>query len=108
MYSRSQAALMDDRVAGITGHVKHAEIWSLAHGGVGELPAIDAAGHHHVSEQQIDMIPSAENLERSGAVARARHVIAKFLQNPACVFSQSFVVFDNENPLRARPLRELV
>ena len=45
---------MDDRVAGIASHVEHAETWSLAHGRVGELLAIDAARHHHVSEQQID------------------------------------------------------
>ena len=38
---------MDDRVAGITSHVEHAETRPLANRRVGKLPAIDAAGHYN-------------------------------------------------------------
>ena len=49
---------MDDRVAGVTGHVEHAETRSMADGLIGELPAVHAARHHHVSEQKIDLMTS--------------------------------------------------
>ena len=39
---------MDDRVAGIAGHIKNAETGSLGDGLVGELPTVEAAWHHHV------------------------------------------------------------
>ena len=50
--------MMDDRVAGIAGHVENPEIGSQADRFVGELATVEAAWHHHVSEQKIDVFPS--------------------------------------------------
>ena len=49
---------MDDRVSGVTGHVKHAETRSMADSFIDELSTVHAARHHHVGEQKIDLMAS--------------------------------------------------
>ena len=51
---------MNDRVARITGHVEDAETRSLGDGFVCELATVQAARHHHVSEQKIDAVALVE------------------------------------------------
>src|SRR6202020_3145707 len=99
---------MDDRVAGVTGHVEHAETRSMAHGLVGELPALYSAGAHHGREEEIDLMTSVQRLECGRAAPRTHHVVAEFLQDLSCVFSQFIVVFDNENRFCAGPSGKLV
>ena len=57
--SSVQASVMDDRGAGVSGHIKNAEIWSPADDLVGKLATVKAAWHHDVSEQKIDVAASA-------------------------------------------------
>ena len=61
---------MHDHIASIAGGEQDFQTRPSPHRFVRKLAAIDAAGHHHVGKEQIDIVAAVENFE-SGDTAVA-------------------------------------
>ena len=72
--------MVDDSVLRLPGSEDHRQPWNQFPGTVGQGPAIEHAGHHHIGEQQIDLFPAVENCQRLLSVGDSQHAVSKFGQ----------------------------
>jgi len=71
---------MHDGILRIAGAEQNFQVRPQLHGFVGKLPPVHAARHHDVGEQQGDVLPLADDVERARPVRRACHLVSKPLQ----------------------------
>ena len=96
-----ETPVMHDGVFGVAGGKQHLETGPQRLGRVGELPAIHAARHHDVSEQQIDIGDLSERVERLRPVIGDDHAITEKLKLLKHIFAHVLVVLDQEDAFGA-------
>jgi hypothetical protein len=72
--ARKVAGIAQD--IGVTGGKQHAQVRALPFGLAGQVQAIHAAGHDHVSEEKVEML-GIETCDRVGRAMRDTYRIAE-------------------------------
>ena len=93
---------MHDRVVGIAGRIKHLRAGPSPCHLVGELAAVDAAGHDDVGEQQVEALAVVDNVSAVGPSAAANRPVAEALQLRDDEASHQRVVFHHQDGLVPR------
>ena len=95
----AQQVIPGKNVAGVAGGEQHRDRWLLGAGPVGQVGALDPAGHHDIGEDQLGQHARLQHVHRLVAVFGGEHGVARLLEQLDDRHAHVFVVFDHQHRL---------